>query len=364
MGEAQVLEPVLDRLPSTADPVQAVLSFSSPSVTGWPVTDVRHADFAPFDEPRAVQAVLRALDPALLVIARDDLWPELVTGAGERGIPVAVIGARMSPRSARRRRLLSSLYAPVWRTVSWWGACTAEDGARLEQLGVPPDRITVTGDPRHDRILDAAAATRPAAALETWVGGDPVLVAGSTHPSDTAPVLQAFAAWRRDRGDARLIVVPHDPSPDATAALARQCRSRGLTSVVWSDDPRQSIDASAPVCIVAVRGALQGLYHLASLAYVGGGFGRRGVHAVMEPAACGVPVAVGPKASGDPDVQTLVAAGACRVLSAAAPARELADALARGAVERDAREVFAIGSAGRTARALATVLHGGFTAAS
>jgi 3-deoxy-D-manno-octulosonic-acid transferase len=121
--------------------------------------------------------------------------------------------------------------------------------------------------------------------------GAPTMVAGSTWPGDEAVLLDAFSRVRAQHPDARLILVPHEPIPRRLAAVEKAARGAGLPAPV-----RLSVAAGpAPLVLVDRVGALATLYGAGTMAYVGGGFGRAGLHSVLEPAAWGVPVAFGPQ---------------------------------------------------------------------
>ncbi|HEX9692848.1 MAG TPA: glycosyltransferase N-terminal domain-containing protein [Gemmatimonadales bacterium] len=313
VGEARVVEAVAAELSSVGPPVQCVLTYSSPSVSGWTIGGVRHTDFLPFDERRRHATLFAALQPSALAVARMDLWPELMREAARSGVPTAVIGVRMTPEQTHRRRWLTPLYGPIWRSVSWWGACTDRDAASLRHLGVPEDRVAVTGDPRHDGVLAAADNAEPPTVLRAWATGKTVVLAGSMHRSDEGVLLRAFADWRSRRADARLWIVPHEPSAATTRRVVKRCNAAGLSVAIWTGTGPSPADDTA-VLLIPTSGMLQALYRLGAAAYVGGGFDRGGVHSVAEPVACGVPAVVGPRAMHDDDVRALAAAGACTVL--------------------------------------------------
>jgi 3-deoxy-D-manno-octulosonic-acid transferase len=142
-----------------------------------------------------------------------DLWPELATRAAARGIPVGLVAGTVSPASGRTRWPARALQRPGYAAVSAAGAIAQGDADRLQHLGVRPDRITVLGDPRFDSVVEVVAGVAPDDPLLGWGCGAPTMVAGSTWPLDEAVVLEAFAAVRRDHPDARLILVPHEPTP-------------------------------------------------------------------------------------------------------------------------------------------------------
>ena len=154
------------------------------------------------------------------------------------------------------------------------------------------------------------AAVAPDDPLLRLGDGAPTLVAGSTWGTDEAVLLGAFAAVRSRRADARLIVVPHEPTPDHLAVLDRRAAALGLPVPV-----RLSAGGGpAPLLVVDRVGVLATLYGAGTMAYVGGGFGRAGLHSVLEPAAWGLPVAFGPRWRESRDAGLLIEGGAAAAL--------------------------------------------------
>jgi 3-deoxy-D-manno-octulosonic-acid transferase len=131
-----------------------------------------------------------------------------------------------------------------------------------------------------------------------------LLVAGSTWPADEGVLLDALVRVRERHPGARLLVAPHEPTPSHLEALEREVGRRGLVSARWTPE-----GSSADVVAVATMGVLAGLYPSGAVAYVGGGFGVRGIHSVLEPAAWARPVLIGPNDRGVRDAALLAEAG-------------------------------------------------------
>lgn len=161
------------------------------------------------------------------------------------------------------------------------------------------------GDPRADSVLAVVQATPPDDPLLQWGAGAPTLVAGSTWPADERALLQAFAAVRQRHPDARLLLAPHEPTLTHLELLGRAASRHGLPR------PVRLSEASSPVPLLVVDrvGLLARLYGSGVMAYVGGGFGRAGLHSVLEPAAWQLPVIVGPRWRGSRDAGLLLEAG-------------------------------------------------------
>ncbi len=318
VGEARQAEAVLAHLGPAHPAWQIACTWFSPSASGlgW---DGR-ADFAdvlPWDRPADVEAALDALRPDALVFAKLDLWPELACRAARRGAAVGLIAATVSPFARRLRWPARPLLAPGYRVVRRAGAISREDAGRLARLGVSSDRITLTGDPRFDSAVARASGIAVDDPLRRYATAGPTLVAGSTWPEDEVALLRAWRIVREERPEARLILVPHQPTPGHLASLDRRCAGAGLPNPLrLSDHPDP---AAASLLVVDRFGVLPVFYADAVCGYVGGGFGRRGLHSVLEPAAAGIPVLFGPRWQGSPDAAPLLEARAAAAIERPVP---------------------------------------------
>jgi len=305
VGEGLQAEAVLRSLRALHPDWQFAYTHFSPSASDLarrlPV-DV--ADYLPWDRAGDVGAALDALRPSALVFCKLDLWPELTTRAATRGAAVGLIAATVSPYSKRLRWPAHALLRSGYRAVTRAGAISEADAVRLTVLGVPRERIEVTGDPRFDSALQRARAIQPNDPLLRFGRGAPTLVAGSTWPEDERVLLPAFGVVRAQHPDARLIVVPHEPTPEHLNAVEALAQEAGLPIPLRLS--AASGERPVPLLLVDRVGDLATLYAGATLAYVGGGFGTAGLHSVLEPAACGVPVLFGPRWGRSPEARRLV----------------------------------------------------------
>ncbi|MBK9693597.1 MAG: hypothetical protein IPO73_18250 [Gemmatimonadetes bacterium] len=300
-GELRQVEPVVLRLRARHPGWQVAVTCFSPS--GLLVAAALGADqsgLLPWDTPRDVSALLDQLRPTAIVLSRAELWPELLDSAAARGIRLGLLAATIPPWSRRLRWPARPLLTRALQSLDAVGAITADDAARLRALGARDEALVVTGDPRADAVLERlerGPAPRPEPCT---------LVAGSTWPEDEAVLLTAFRSVRELHPAARLLLVPHEPTPGHLAGLRARARAAGLGEVPAFGPA----DAAAPVRVVESVGGLALLYGLGRIAYVGGGLGGAGLHSVLEPAAAGVPIVVGAEGRRSPDAVRLNEVGA------------------------------------------------------
>ncbi len=333
VGEGLQAESVLLELRRLAPDCQLVYTHFSPSAE--PLArrlPVDVADYLPYDLPAAADRLLDGLAPDLLVFAKLDLWPELAVRAAGRGVSVALVAATVSPGSGRLRWPARAMLRPGYEAVAAAGAIAEADAARLARLGVARDRIRVLGDPRFDSVAARVAGVAADDPLLRYGAGAPTLVAGSTWPPDEAVLLAAFAQVRARVPSARLVLVPHEPTPEHLAALDRRAVAAGLPV----PQRLSATDGPTPLLVVDRVGVLSTLYGAGGMAYVGGGFGGAGLHSVLEPAAWGVPVAFGPRWRESRDAALLLEGGAAGALDGGTRAAGMLAELWRGWIEDDA----------------------------
>ncbi|HET7043041.1 MAG TPA: glycosyltransferase N-terminal domain-containing protein, partial [Gemmatimonadales bacterium] len=182
------------------------------------------SDYLPYDTAAAAEAMLDALRPAALVFTKLDLWPELAARAAARGVAVVLVAGTVRPGSGRLGWPARTLLQPGYAALRSVAAIDPADAVRLAALGTRPEIVRVEGDPRFDSVAAKVAAVASDDPLRRYGAGAPTLVAGSTWEGDEAILLAAFARLRTAHPEARLILVPHEPSAphldriDATAA--------------------------------------------------------------------------------------------------------------------------------------------------
>ena len=272
--------------------------------------------YLPWDQSRKMAVLLDALSPSALLFTQREVWPNLNDQAIIRGIPTVMIAGTLSEDSKKLKwpwRLFSNI---MFRQICSIGAISENDGKRFEELGVDKDRIQLTGDPAVDVAYDRANSLTSEQCnldcIKNWGGS--LIVAGSTYGADEEMLLHALTDIKKVRPETRMAIVPHEVFPTNIRKSIRRCADRGFEVVKFSDlsnDPETLGD----VLVVDVMGVLPDLYKLSRIAYVGGGFGDKGLHSVLEPAAAGVPVLFGPKYKNSEAASSLLEGGAGRVVS-------------------------------------------------
>jgi 3-deoxy-D-manno-octulosonic-acid transferase len=172
----------------------------------------------------------------------------------------------------------------------------------------------VAGDPAVDAAATHARRTDPISPYLAPFQGDrhPTLVAGSTWEADEAVLLPALARVKSAVPLVRVVVAPHEPTPEVVGRLVRELRASGWRAETLAEIERRGSCAGVDAVVVERVGVLAHLYSVADVAYVGGGFGTRGLHSVLEPAAARVPVVFGPRWGRSAAAGALLSVGGAR----------------------------------------------------
>lgn len=256
--------------------------------------------YFPFDFAWTVRRALDHIAPSLVLVMETELWPHFLRHCRNRGVPVAVVNGRISEKSFRRyarvkffmRRVLGDLVLAVMQSET--------DAARICALGLPPERIKVSGNLKFDAEVDRsghALTDKLSARFNLKDERRPLLVLASTHAPEEKILLEAFRkvqfqlrANESNLLEPRLLIAPRHPERFNEVATLIQS-----SNFKWArrSHPASPGDAGCEVILLDTIGELPRVYSLAALVFVGGSLVPHGGHNVLEPAAAGVPVVTG-----------------------------------------------------------------------
>ncbi len=291
VGETVAIAPLVELLLARHPDLPLLLTTTTPTgsqrVRALFGDRVQHV-YCPWDLPAALARFLRRTRPLGCIIVETELWPNLVHACHDAGVPVLLANARLSARSARGYARFAALTRPMLQDLDRVVAQHDSDGARFAALGLPAQKLSVSGSIKFDietrpQWLEAGKRFR-----EQW-GDRPVLVAGSTHEGEDAALLQALTDLRGQFPDLLLVLVPRHP--ERFDAVYRLCCDAGWSVVRHSGQGLQK--TAVDVYLVDTMGELMGFYAAADIAFVGGSLVPRGGHNPLEPAALGKPVLMG-----------------------------------------------------------------------
>ena len=284
---------------------QILLTTSTDS--GYDVAVERYSDctvsWFPLDFSWAVSRALERVQPELVVLAELEFWPGFLSACRRLEVKTAVINARMSDRSYRGYGRLQWLVQPLLQHFSVVAVQTDEYAERLINLGTSPERTTVTGSIKFDGV--ATDRFNPGtAALRNLFGihkDDIVLIAGSTQEPEEQMAIDAWAELRSEWPNLRLIVVPRHR--ERFGSVASLLQSQQVTCFRRTEmAPEGNKFSRDSVILLDTIGELSACWGLADVAFVGGSFGPRQGQNMLEPAAYGAAVLVGPNTANFRDI--------------------------------------------------------------
>jgi len=295
VGETQAARPLAKRLKQQFPHHDLVVS--TITLTGQNLArDVFRNDavsifYFPFDWRWTVRRALKAVNPAVVLIMETELWPNFLRECKTRRIPVAVVNGRISRQSYRRYRLIKSFFRRVLSSLSIAVMQSEADAQRLEELGMPKEKLFTAGNLKFDAELagELAGKTEELRTRFAFDRSMPLILAASTHAPEEQIILESIQKLRQKQ-PVRLLLAPRHPERFNEVASLLQKSGLAWTRRTNRPDPN---DANATVVLLDTIGELPATYELAGIVFVGGSIVDKGGHNVLEPAAAGATVVTG-----------------------------------------------------------------------
>jgi 3-deoxy-D-manno-octulosonic-acid transferase len=306
LGETRAAAILLARLREREPGLRVLLTHGT--ATGWAEGErlLRPGDrqaWLPWDTPRAVRRFLGHFQPSAGILMETEVWPNLVAECRARHVPLVLANARLSAKSLAQARRLSRLSRPAYGALTAAWAQTDADARRLREAGAQV--ASVFGNLKFDAAPDAAQVGQGMA----WRAQQarPVVMFASSREGEEARWLDAIRA--RSSADVQWLVVPRHPQRfDEVAALAQARGFAVSRRSEWTAAPR-----AADIWIGDSLGEMALYYGLADCALLGGSFEPLGGQNLIEAAACGCPVVMGPHTFNFAEAAQLALEGAAAV---------------------------------------------------
>ncbi|HRQ64670.1 MAG TPA: lipid IV(A) 3-deoxy-D-manno-octulosonic acid transferase [Xanthomonadaceae bacterium] len=305
-----LIEVLMEHYPETPLVVTTVTPTGSERVRRHFGDRVFHV-YLPYDLPGSIRRFIDRTGPRMAVIMETEIWPNLFFECHRHGVPVLMANARLSERSLRGYGPIRPLARTAIRTVAAVIAQSESDAERFRELGADEAHLSVAGNLKFDMDVPGTLPEQGAALRQQWGPQRPVWIAGSTHEPEELPVMRAHARVLARFPDALLIVAPRHP--ERFRPVQQLCKSLGFRTSLRSED--QLPHGDHQVFVLDSIGELLRFYAASDVAFVGGSLAPVGGHNVLEAAALGVPVLIGPHTFNFAEVSSnlIAAEGARRI---------------------------------------------------
>jgi 3-deoxy-D-manno-octulosonic-acid transferase len=359
VGETRAAQPLIELLARAHPHAHFVLTHMTPTgrVVGASIARALSGRVAqrylPYDVPFAVRRFLRQTQPAVGVLMETEAWPNLLYAARDAGVPVVLVNARLSGKSAAKAQRFAALIRPATANLARVVAQSEADRARLATIYDGP--IDVFGNMKFDLAPLPQLVEQGQRARVHW-GDGPVWLAASTRDGEEVLILDALA--RRTRRVARLAIVPRHPQ--RFDEVARLIVERGFSVVRRSSAAWNAPLADDAVLLGDSMGEMSMYYAAADVALIGGSLLPYGAQNLIEACAVGTPVVLGPSTYNFAQAALdALAAGAALQVEDADAALDALEALTRDPARlqrmRAAALRFAAAHRGATARTAAMI---------
>lgn len=324
LGEFEQGRPLLEFIRNNYPGYRILVSFFSPSGyeirKGYTGADI--VCYLPMDGAKAAKKFIDIVEPDLVLWIRYEFWYHYLNQLKARNVPVILVSA-LFRGSEPFFRWYGHLHRYMLGCFTQVFLQNNESSGQLSGIGFTT--AIVSGDTRYDRVSAIAAQFRPLPEIEQFIAGLPTLVAGSTWPEDEEE-LDHFANTNLN---ARFIIAPHEIGETHLREIEQLFKYSIRYSNWVKAGSGHSPEVPPNTLIIDNIGMLSKLYHYATIAYIGGGFGDDGLHNILEAAVYGVPVVHGPVYEKFPEAVALLAEGGSFAVDNALELEEICSDLLR-----------------------------------
>jgi 3-deoxy-D-manno-octulosonic-acid transferase len=317
-GEFEQGKPVLEALKAQNPHYKVLVTFFSPSgyQSGRKYKGADIISYLPLDTERNVAKFLEVVNPTLVIFIKYEYWYHHLKAVADRNIPLLLVSSIF-----RKNQVFFKGYGGFYRNIlkfyRWIFVQDEQSVQLLKNIGI--DHCSIGGDTRFDRVSAIVRNFTKLDIIDSFVGNDRALVAGSTWPDDEALIAGFYKSYS---GKLKLIIAPHEINKGQIDHLFHLFPNAIAYSQIETKKPD-----NYQVLIIDNVGMLSRLYRYALITYIGGGFNKSGIHNTLEAAVWGKPVIFGPNYQKFKEARDLVSVGAAFSVTNATELKEQATTL-------------------------------------
>jgi 3-deoxy-D-manno-octulosonic-acid transferase len=247
--------------------------------------------YLPLDLPWLVDKVVGMIRPKVFLMVETELWPNFLRSTKKYNVKTLMVNGRISEKSSKRYHYLLNVLKDMLNNIDRFCMQSAQDAQYIMSLGADPSRVVITGNTKYDQTY-TDISTRDQTELRSMLdlrNAEPVIIAGSTHKGEEEMLLAAFLDTLARYPQAAMVIAPRHV--ERAAEIEDICRKAELRV---SKRTEGTTGESMQVVILDTIGELGKVYSIADIVFVGGSLVATGGHNILEPAAHGKPVLVGP----------------------------------------------------------------------
>jgi 3-deoxy-D-manno-octulosonic-acid transferase len=306
LGEFEQGRPVIEKLKNIFPEKRILVTFFSPSGynirKNYDVAD--YVFYLPLDTRMNAKRFIEIWNPAVAIFVKYEFWNNYINELNKAKIPIISISS-IFRKKQRFFRSYGGWFKSQLKKITYFFVQNKESLDLLNSIGIT--NAIVSGDTRFDRVFEIQQNPKSFPDIEHFIQGSIVIVAGSTWQKD----YELLAPLVNEKFEGiKYIIVPHEINKDAISQLQKRISGK---SVRLSDNDKSGFP-EAQVLIIDKIGILSNVYQYASVAYVGGGFGK-GIHNILEAAVFGMPVFFGPNYKKFEEARELIKYGGAFAVS-------------------------------------------------
>ena len=302
LGEYEQGLPVMEKIRKQYPDHKIVLTFFSPS--GYEIRkNTKAADvvvYLPLDTAGNAKRFVKVVHPEMAFFIKYEYWPNYLKELKKAGTPTYLISGLM-----RKKQVFFKWYGGFYRkALKTFTQFFVQDNNSKELLqSIGFHNVSVSGDTRFDRVSEILERDNTLPFIEEFKNNKITMVAGSSWPKDES----MFIDFINSSNNTKFIIAPHNIKAEQIEQLKNSITKK---TVLFSEKEGKNL-AEYEVFIADTIGILSKIYSYADFAYVGGGFGTSGLHNILEPAAFGIPIVIGPNHEKFPEAIAMIHMGGC-----------------------------------------------------
>lgn len=293
VGEAESLFPLVKKIQQHHPDATLLVTTTTPTgsarVKAVMQESVEHV-YLPYDIPCAVSRFMRCFKPKIAVIMETEIWPNLFACCASNDIPLYIINARLSEKSASGYQKIPALISPALAQVKLIATQTQDDAQRFVAIGAKTEAVRTLGNIKFDMDVSNDVIGQGLQLRADLFGGRFVWLIASTHKDEETIFLEIYKEIKQKVPELLLVIVPRHP--ERFGEVKKLCEQHHLAVVMRSSG--EACHQLVDVYLADTMGELKMLYAASDATFVGGSMVPVGGHNILEALAVGTPVLFGP----------------------------------------------------------------------